>query len=94
MNHPFADEYFAGMAVFAALGNTFGSDAMATIFSFLDDSSIVTNGSWGEIDVADLTEFQDLRFFSDIITQRYNYSLSNALISVQVSERYWLLKGT
>lgn len=72
------------MAVFAALGKTLGVDAVPIIFSFLDDSSVVTNWSSSAGDVANLDDFSYINFADDGCWSYspYNRYLSIALLNM------------
>ena len=46
------------MAVLVALGKTFGEDVVETIFSFVEDSSMVNNCGSESVDIANCNDVQ------------------------------------
>lgn len=79
------------MAVFIALGRTLGDDTVPIIFSFLEDSSVVTTCRSDARDVADLND-AGLNI-SDICMRQCNNCLSNILLDVNASQVCWNIYG-
>ena len=69
------------MAAFLALGTTLEEDAVGTIFSFLEDSSVVT---YCGTDASDIANLDDLETFGAV---HYMKGLNKGL-------NYWLYHGS
>ena len=79
------------MAVFAALGKALGDHVVETIFSFVEDSSVVANLGSDATDIANLTDLTNFDNVSDLGNRYWNKCLSHELLCLEVSRIYWQL---